>query len=65
MLDQDEFLMEILDMFRKPIYVNKNNFKNVFSQLNKMNFFKTEEVENCATNSSLNVKLPFLLLLGL
>ncbi len=45
-LDQDEFIMEILDMFCKPTYVNKNNFKNVFSQLNKMNFFKTKEMYN-------------------
>ncbi|MCP4488534.1 MAG: hypothetical protein GY820_14630, partial [Gammaproteobacteria bacterium] len=30
MLDQDEFIMELLDMFCKTTYVNKNNFKNVF-----------------------------------
>ena len=33
MMDQDEFFIELLDMFYKPTYVNRSNFKNVLSHL--------------------------------
>ena len=43
MLNDDEFFMELLDMYYKPIYIDRDNFINVYNQLNSINFFTTEE----------------------
>ena len=42
LLDNDEFHMLLLDMNTKPIYLNKDNIKNVYIKLKGKDFFMTE-----------------------
>ena len=41
-LDNDEFIMLLLDIYTKPTYLNNDNIKNVYIKLKGKDFFKTE-----------------------
>ena len=46
-LDNDEFMFLLLDMNTKPLYLNKNNFQQVYTKLNATEFFRsTDENDN-------------------
>ena len=40
-LENDEFLMLLLDIYTKPTYLNKDNIKNVYIKLKSKEFFNT------------------------
>ena len=41
LLDNDEFKMLLIDIYAKPLYLNKDNFQKVYSKLNETNFCNT------------------------
>ena len=48
-LDNDEFIFLLLDIFTKPLYLNKDNFQQVYTKLNETDFF-----ESTNTNDTYN-----------
>ena len=40
-LDNDEFIFLLLDIFAKPLYLNKDNFQQVYTKLNATEFFES------------------------
>ena len=45
-MDNDEFLMLLLDIFRKPTYLNKDNFMLVYEKLNDKQFFNINNTDD-------------------
>ena len=53
-LDNDEFIMLLLDMYTKPLFLNKNNINNVYTRLNHKDFFNITDDENTRQDKYLN-----------
>ena len=40
-LDNNDFILLLMDIFTKPLYLNKDNFQQVYTKLNQTDFFKS------------------------
>ena len=44
-MDNNEFLLLLLDMNTKPTYLNKDNYEQIYHNLNKKDFFNISDIE--------------------
>ena len=54
LLEQEEFLMLLLDMNVQPVYLNKDNFQRIYTDLHSIDFFKTIDADEITHNRYLN-----------
>ena len=54
LLEQEEFLMLLLDMNVQPVYLNKDNFQRIYTDLHSIDFFKTIYADEITHNRYLN-----------
>ena len=54
LLDDDEFLLELLDIFYKIPYIDKNYYKKILTKLNKIEFYNTNDNNEKTTSTGLD-----------